>query len=70
MSMMGGSMVINMIIWIVILGFLIYGVVLLILKPFEKKEDSTMEILKERFARGEIDYQEFEEKKKVLKSKN
>ncbi|SEB05548.1 putative membrane protein [Thalassobacillus cyri] len=70
MSMMGGSMVINMILWIVILGFLIYGVVLLILKPFEKREDSTMEILKERLARGEIDYQEFEEKKKVLKSNN
>lgn len=66
MSMMGGGMILNMIFWIIVLGFIIYGIMLLILKPFEKKEDSSMQILRERFARGEIDKQEFEEKKESL----
>lgn len=70
MSMMDGSMILNMIIWIIVLGFLIYGIVLLILKPFDKKEDSSLQILKERYARGEIDDQEFEAKKAVLKNNN
>ncbi len=70
MSMMGGGMILNMVIWIIVLGFLIYGVVLLIMKPFEKKEDSSIEILKERYARGEIDDQEFEAKKTVLRNKD
>ena len=70
MSMMGGSMILNMVIWIIVLGFLIYGIVLLILKLFEKKEVSSIEILKERYARGEIDDQEFEAKKAVLRNKD
>lgn len=67
MSMMGGSMILNMLVWIIVLGLLIYGIVLLVSKPFEKKEDSSMQILKDRFARGEIDEQEFEDKKSTLK---
>ncbi|MFD1363202.1 SHOCT domain-containing protein [Lentibacillus salinarum] len=70
MSMMGGSMILNMVIWIIVLGFLIYGIVLLILKPFEKKENSSIQILRERYARGEIDDQEFEAKKAVLRNKD
>ncbi|WP_407270625.1 SHOCT domain-containing protein [Radiobacillus sp. PE A8.2] len=70
MSMMGGSMILNMIVWIIVLGFLIYGVVLLISKSFDKKEDSPLKILRERFARGEIDDQEFEAKKAVLRGKD
>lgn len=38
MSMMGGDMVLNMILWIIVLGLVIYGIVLLISKPFEKKK--------------------------------
>ncbi|ASK61316.1 hypothetical protein CFK37_03540 [Virgibacillus phasianinus] len=69
MSMMSGNMLLNMIIWIIILGFLIYGVVLLLSKPFEKKEDSSLQILKERFAKGEIDEQEYKDKKASLENK-
>lgn len=75
MSMMDGSMLISMFIWIIIAGFIIYGTMLLIMKPFEKKkgsiteEDSPMKILRERFARGEIDEKEFEEKKAILQTK-
>ncbi|MFZ3576700.1 SHOCT domain-containing protein [Virgibacillus sp. DJP39] len=68
MSMMGGSMILNMVLWIIVLGFVIYGIVLLISKPFEKKEDTSLQILKERFAQGEIDEQEYDDKKAKLKS--
>lgn len=69
MMMMGGGMILNMIISIIVLGFLIYGIFLLILKPFEKKEDSSIKILRERFANGEIDKEEFEDKKNILQNK-
>ncbi len=58
---------ISMIIWIIIIGFIIYGIILLISKPFEKKEDPSLQILKERFAKGEINEQEYKEKKGALK---
>ncbi|MEN1970644.1 hypothetical protein WMZ97_21700 [Lentibacillus sp. N15] len=56
--MIGGGMFLNMILWVVILGFIIYGIVVLITKPFlkiEKKEDSSVQILKKGIARGEMD---------------
>jgi putative membrane protein len=66
---MGMGMIFNMIFWILIVGFSIYGIVLLVMKPFEKKEDKALEVLKERFARGEIDEHEYKEKKQVLTQK-
>lgn len=74
MSMMNGSML-YMIFWIIVIGFVIYGAMLLVMKPFEKKEsqakekDSSLRILRERFARGEIEEKEFEERKTVLQNK-
>jgi putative membrane protein len=64
--MMGFGMMFNMFMWIVIIGFSIYGLAMLIMKPFEKKSDDALAILRERFARGEIDEVEFQEKKQTL----
>lgn len=78
MSMMGGGMILNMIVWVIVLGLIIYGIVLLIMKlgtqkadssKFEKQGDSAIEILRERFACGEIDEQEFEKRKDFLGNK-
>lgn len=57
-----------------ILGFIFWilvliGLVLLIKYLWEggaKKEESALEVLKKRYARGEISKEEFEEKKKDL----
>jgi putative membrane protein len=67
---MGIWMVFNMIFWLLI----IIGVVFLIfwtvnkVKRAEQKpeEESALDILKKRYASGEIDKEEFEEKKKNL----
>ena len=70
MSMMGAGMFLMMMFWIVIIGLVIYAILLLITKVFSKKqEDPAMEILRERFARGEIDQEAFEEKKAALLKK-
>jgi putative membrane protein len=69
MMMMGGGMILNMIFWILIVGLVIYAVLKLIFKPIEKKEDSSLNILRERFANGEISEEEFEQKKKFLEQK-
>lgn len=78
MSMMGGGMILSMIFWVIAVGLIIYGIVLFTMKQatkkenssaVEKREDSSMEILRERFARGEIDEQEFEERKAFLQNK-
>lgn len=68
--MMGAGMFWMMLFWIVVIGLVIYAILLLITKVFSKKqEDPAMEILRERFARGEIDQEEFEEKKAALLKK-
>lgn len=78
MSMMGGGMILNMIFWLIAVGLIIYGIVLFTMKQatkkgnssaVEKQEGSSIEILQERFARGEIDEQEFEERKAFLQNK-
>jgi putative membrane protein len=73
MSMMGWGwgwgMIFNTILWVLIVGFVIYAVLSLITKPFEKKEDPALQILRERFARGEISKEELEEKIAYLKQK-
>lgn len=78
MSMMGGGMILSTVFWVIVVGLIIYGIVLFTMKQatkkenssaVEKREDSSMEILRERFARGEIDEQEFEERKAFLQNK-
>jgi putative membrane protein len=69
MGMMGIGMIFGMILWVLLLGAVIYGVYSLISKGIEKKEDSAIKILKERFARGEIDEEEYEKRSVTLRKK-
>ncbi len=57
--------------WIVVIVAIVFLIRWLIKTPragkqWARSEDSALEILKRRYARGEIDKQEFEEKKKDL----
>ncbi|MGH9267193.1 MAG: SHOCT domain-containing protein [Acidimicrobiales bacterium] len=60
--------------WLVFLAILILGVVLLVRALSGKvgREEGSargpLEILSERFARGEIDREEFEERHRILRS--
>ncbi len=73
-GMMGGGMgfwmILNMLFWL----FIIAGIIFLIIWAVNKtrgegqkpKEESALDILKKRYATGEINKGEFEEKKKDL----
>ena len=72
-GMMGGfgTMGFMAVIWIGVLGLLIWAVVAAVRRPGEsgslnQPADSALEILKKRYARGEINQEEFEAKKKDL----
>ncbi|SDJ12532.1 SHOCT domain-containing protein [Alteribacillus bidgolensis] len=67
MSMMNGGMMISNLLAIVLVGLLIYGLLSLVIKPFEKRKDSSLELLRERFASGEIDEEEYQRRKEFLK---
>ncbi|RKL69227.1 hypothetical protein CR203_04130 [Salipaludibacillus neizhouensis] len=76
MNMMNGSMILMMIFCILVIGLVIYGVFSLLFKGIEKKKEpmhhddnSAFQMLKERYARGEISEKEFELKKAILKEK-
>ena len=61
----------NIIFWVVVIIAIVYLIKWLSASSrqggYEKKGDSALEILRERYAKGEIDKDEFEEKKKALK---
>ncbi len=72
-GMMGGfgNMFLMPVVWIVVLGLIIWAVVTTIHSPGESdstahKADSPLDILKRRYAQGEIDKEEYQEKKKDL----
>ncbi len=73
-GMMGGFgwMWLMPILWIVVLGLIVWAVVAGVSgqggskSSDYSKEDSALEVLKRRYARGEIDKEEYEEKKKDL----
>jgi putative membrane protein len=69
MTMMSFWGLLNMIVLIVIVGLVIYALLSLVAKGFEKKEDPALKLLRERYARGEINENEFEQKKQFLTKK-
>lgn len=60
--------------WGWIIGLIVIGLIIWLIvrttmhstSPADGKRDSALDVLKKRYARGEIDKQEFEEKKKDL----
>ncbi len=72
-GMMGGfgTMFLMPILWIVVLGLIIWAVVAAVRRPEESNSsaqsaDSALEILKRRYARVEINKEEYEAKKKDI----
>ncbi|MFH1647513.1 MAG: SHOCT domain-containing protein [Chloroflexota bacterium] len=72
-GMMGGisTMFIMPVLWIVVIGLIVWAVVAAVRRPGEsdstvRSADSALEILKRRYARGEINREEYEAKKKDL----
>ncbi len=66
-----GSMLLMGFFWIVVIGIVIWGFSVILRRPKEPERsishaDSPMEILKRRYAKGEIDQEEYETKKKDL----
>ena len=66
----------GMLVWLLLLAAVVAGLILLLQALFgrgtqePKKRDSSgaLTVLNERFARGEIDHDEFEERRSVLTS--
>jgi putative membrane protein len=73
-GMMGGFgfMWLMPVFWVIILGLIIWAIVAAVGRPGESssqgssKTDSALEILKQRYARGEINKEEYEQKKKDI----
>lgn len=55
------------IIWIVVIASIVWAV-RTVGGPARSDPDQAMRVLDERFARGEIDQQEYEERRRVLKN--
>ncbi len=60
-----GNMLFTLFFWFVVIGLIIWGIKTISQKNSASQE-SALEILKKRYARGEIDKKEFEQKKKDL----
>ena len=63
-------MIVGLIFWAVVIYGIFYLIFQLVKHPSEgvRKEESPMEILKRRYAKGEIDAEEFARRKKDLES--
>jgi putative membrane protein len=69
-GMMGGfsGMGLMLLVWIVVLGLIIWAILSAVRHPVESSSsvDSAMNVLKSRYAHGEINKEEYEQKKKNL----
>ena len=61
-----GMMFMMFFFWILVIAGLVLGVRWLLSQDKERRSDSALEILRQRYARGEINKEEFEAKKKDL----
>ena len=61
-----GMMAMMFLFWVLFIVGLVVGIRWLLGKGNEQKQDSAIEILRQRYARGEINKEEFEVKKKDL----
>ena len=61
-----GMMFMMLFFWVLIIAAIVFGVRWLISEGKERRSDSALEILRQRYARGEIEKEEFEAKKKDL----
>ncbi len=53
--------------WLAVLSLVVWGLVSLFRRPVaESRQPSALDILRERYARGEIDRSQFEQKKNEL----
>jgi len=73
-GMMGGMMWFWAVLWLLIAVLLVVGIVVLVRTLTDRGGNgsrttkSAVQILEERFARGEIDREEFEERRRALES--
>ncbi len=69
-GMMGGYGFLSIFFWILVIAAIVLLVLWLVRKAPHwqqtRVEESAMDILKKRYARGEINREEFEEKKKII----
>jgi len=64
----GGMHLVWWIIWIIVIAWIFFTPYSF---PFQRtKKENPMDILKNRFAKGELTKEEFEESKRILKSEN
>jgi putative membrane protein len=63
-----GMMVIMLLFWVLVIVGLVVGIRWLLGQGKESRSDSALEILRQRYARGEINKEEFEARKRDLVS--
>ncbi len=61
-----GMMLMMLIFWAVVIALVVYGI-RWFARLHGRSEDTALEILRQRYARGEIGTDEFEEKKRMLR---
>lgn len=61
-----GMMLFMLVFWVLVIVGLVLGIRWLVIQGRESRSDTALEILRQRYARGEINKEEFEAKKRDL----